>query len=101
MVCFSCAGSDDKAYILKELTRVLARYYEIGTMLHLRTSALNGIRNRSFSDAMAMSSVIEEWLKMMYDTGRFGPPTWKMLVHVVANPNGGNNNRVAEKIALF
>ena len=99
MVCFSCAGSDDKADILDELTRVRARYYEIGTMLYLDTATLDGIRTRSPSDAMAMSSVIEEWLKGNYNTGRFGPPTWKMLVDVVANPNGGNDNGVAEKLA--
>ena len=99
MVFFSCAGSDDKADILDELTDVQARYYEIGIMLRLKTSTLDGIRTRSTSDTMAMSSVIEEWLKGNYNTGRFGPPTWKMLVDVVAKPNGGNDNGVAEKLA--
>ena len=84
---------------MDELTDVQARYYEIGIMLHLKTSTLDEIRTRSTSNTMAMSSVIEEWLKGNYNTGRFGPPTWKMLVDVVANPNGGNNNGVAEKLS--
>ena len=46
-----------------------------------------------------MGEVVEEWLKGNYDTTKFGPPTWKMLVEVVANPNGGNNNYLAKKIA--
>ncbi len=78
------------------LTSVQARYYEIGTMLHLGSAALHSIKNRSTTDAMAMSSVVEEWLN---NTVRFGPPTWKMLVDAVANPNGGNNSRVSEEIA--
>ncbi len=81
------------------LTAVQARYYEIGTMLHLRSAALDSIRNRSTTDAMAMSSVVEEWLNQMYNTVRFGPPTWKVLVDAVANPNGGNNSKSSEEIA--
>ena len=48
---------------------------------------------------MAMSSVVEEWLNLNYDTVRFGPPTWKTLVNAVANPLGGNNVRLAGEIA--
>ncbi len=81
------------------LTAVQARYYEIGTMLHLGSAALDSIKNRSTTDAKAMSSVVDEWLNKMYNTVRFGPPTWKMLVDAVANPNGGKNSRVAEEIA--
>ena len=84
---------------MDELTDVKDRYYEIGIMLHLKISVLNGIRTRSTSDTMAMSLVMEEWLKRMYNTDRFGPPTWKMLMDVVANRNGGNNNRLAKEIA--
>ena len=82
---------------MNALTDVQSRYYEIGTQLHLR--ALATIKSRSTTDAIAMGEVVEEWLKGNYNTTRFGPPTWKMLVKVVANPNGGNNNYLAEKIA--
>ncbi len=76
-----------------------ARYCEIGTMLHLGSAALDSIKNRSTTDAMAMNSVVEEWLNQMYNTVRFGPPTWKMLADAVANPNGGNNSRIAGEIS--
>ncbi len=68
-------------------------------MLHLKEGVLRSIKNRSTTDTMAMSSVVEEWLNQNYNTEKFGPPTWKMLVDVVANPNGGNNSRVAQEIA--
>ncbi len=82
---------------MNALTDVQSRYYEIGTQLHLR--ALDTIKSRSTTDAIAMGEVVVEWLKRNYNTTRFGCPTWKMLVKVVANPNGGNNNYLAEKIA--
>ncbi len=66
------------------LTDVQSRYYEIGTQLRLR--ALDTIKNRSTTDTIAMTAIIEEWLSGNYNTTRFGVPTWKKLVDVVANP---------------
>ncbi len=88
---------DDKADVVNALTDVQSSYYEIGTQLRLRT--LDAIKSRSSTDTIAMGAVVGEWLKGNYNTDRFGPPTWKMLVKVVANPNGGNNNYLAKKIA--
>ncbi len=83
---------------MNALTTVQSRYYEIGTQLHLR--ALDAIRKNSSTDTtIAMGEVVEEWLKENYNTEKFGHPSWKMLVEVVANPNGGNNNYLAKKIA--
>ncbi len=82
---------------MNALTDVHCRYYEIGTQLHLK--GLDSIRNRSTSDTIAMTSVIDEWLNGNYNTTRFGIPTWKMLVEVVAHPNGGNKTFLAERIA--
>ena len=82
---------------MNALTDVQSRYYEIGTQLRLR--ALDTIKNRSTTDTIAMGAVIEEWLNGNYNTKKFGVPTWKKLVEVVANPNGGKNNFIAEKIA--
>ncbi len=84
---------------MNALTDVHPRYYEIGTQLHLKARALAAIKNRSTTDTIAMYEVVEEWLMENYNTEKFGPPTWKMLVKVVANPNGGNNNSLAKKIA--
>ncbi len=82
---------------MNALTDVKSRYYEIGTQLHLRD--LVTIKNRSTTDTIAMGEVVEEWLKGNYKTTKFGRPTWKMLVKVVANRNGGNNTSLAKKIA--
>ncbi len=87
--------ADDMGVIVDALTDVKYRYNEIGTQLHLR----NLKEIPTTSNAIAMGGVIEEWLNKNYNTTRFGPPTWRMLVEVVANPNGGNNNALADKIA--
>ena len=94
---FSYSDIDDKVDVVNALTDVQFRYYEIGTQLRLR--ALETIKNRSTTDTIAMGSVIEEWLNGNYNTEKFGPPTWKKLVEVVANRNGGNNNSLSKKIA--
>ncbi len=82
---------------MNALTDVQSRYYEIGTQLHLRD--LDTIKNRSHTDTMAMTDIIVEWLSGNYNTTRFGVPTWKKLVEVVANPTGGKNKFLAERIA--
>ncbi len=88
---------DDKVDVVNALTVVHSRYYEIGTQLHLND--LKEIRTRSTTDTIAMCEVIEEWLNGNYNTKKFGVPTWKKLVEVVAHPNGGKNTFLAEKIA--
>ncbi len=82
---------------MNALTDVQSCYYEIGTQLHLR--ALATIKSKNTTVTIAMGEVVEEWLNRNYNTDRFGCPTWKMLVEVVANPIGGNNNYLAKKIA--
>ena len=58
-------GVDDLADVLTELEPVEFRYFEIGTMLHLRHHVLNRIRSlNSVSFSMRMSEMITEWLKL-------------------------------------
>ncbi len=88
----------DVVDVMDELTDVKSRYNEIGTQLRI-TADLDEIRTRSPNNTIAMTSVIKEWLKGNYNTEKSGPPTWRRLVEVVANPNGGNNNFLAQEIA--
>ncbi len=88
---------NDRTEVLNALTGVHRRYKQIGTQLCINN--LNTIRNTD-GYTIAMGDVIEEWLKRNYNSEKFGPPTWKKLAgpEVVAHPNGGNNNYLAEKI---
>ena len=84
--------------MLTELEPIESRYFEIGVMLHLRLNVLKGIDSLN-SVSFRMSEMITEWLKMNYNSNRFGCPTWKALVIAVANPSGGANEACARDIA--
>ena len=46
-----------------------------------------------------LSGVLESWLKRNYDVKKFGPPTWRWLVEIVADPAGGSDKALADEIA--
>ena len=47
-----------------------------------------------------LSDVLQNWLKRNYlNVEKFGPPTWKWLVEVVADSAAGNDTALAERIA--
>ena len=46
-----------------------------------------------------LMEVLIKWLQRCYDTTRYGPPTWRMLVAAVANSVGGDNPGLAREIA--
>lgn len=46
-----------------------------------------------------LCEVLMEWLKCNYNTEKFGMPTWRKVVEVVASSSGASDNALAEKIA--
>ena len=42
---------------------------------------------------------LKEWLRKAYDTAQHRVPSWERLVVAVANPVGGDNPALAERIA--
>ena len=86
--------------MLTELEPVESRYFEIGTMLHLKPDVLKGIcRRNPESSSKGMSEMITEWLNKNYNTKRFGDPMWKSLVIAVAKRLGGANEACARDMA--
>ena len=87
--------------VVKELSPVESRYYNIGLGLRLKMEYLDDIRRKYNQNACeALRKVIDAWLKQRYDVSKFGPPTWQMLVRVIDDHAGGNDHQLAEKIAL-
>ena len=41
-----------------------------------------------------------EWLRRNYDTERHGRPSWRRLCGAVADPTGGEDKALAERIAV-
>ena len=87
--------------VVKELSAVESRYYDIGVALRLSTECLDDIESKHGQNAhQPLRKVVDAWLKQRYDVQTFGLPTWRMLVEAIDNPAGGNDQQLAEKIAL-
>ena len=83
-----------------ELTPVVAKWRSIGIALRLKPNILDGIETRHNGDPPAcLESTMTEWLNRNYNVKRFGEPTWRKLVEVVAHPNGGANMALARDMA--
>ena len=78
-----------------------SRYYNIGIGLRLGTKFLDKIEEKFDSDpGKALRKVVCAWLQQQYDVSRYGLPTWRMLVEAIDNHAGGNDHKLAKKIAL-
>ena len=87
--------------MVKELSPVESRLYDIGLGLRLDMEYLDDIEDKyGQNPRRAIQKVVDAWLKQKYDVSTFGLPTWQMLVKVIDNPTGGNDHQLAEKIAL-
>ena len=94
---FFPTDEDDLFDIIKDLTPVAARWKAIGVALRLKYGVLDSI-NPGRPDE-CLFDVIANWLKRNYNVDRFGPPTWRKLVEIVADPAAGNDTALADKIA--
>jgi len=94
---FLPTDEDDLYDISKDLTSLAAKWKEIGIALRLRCGVLDKID--SGRPDRCLSYVIENWLKKNYNATKFGPPTWRWLVEIVADPAGGNDRALADEIA--
>ena len=92
---------DDLADVMSEVVTGKAAYYALGRALRLPPGELNAVRVEHNSNLdMALDQVLLLWLQQKYKVGRFGPPTWKMLVEAVECRVGMNNPALAQNIAL-
>ena len=76
---------------------LVASWHAIGIGLRLKLSILDKIRD--LSPGERMTEVVLAWLRREYNVERFGEPTWRTLVKVVAHTAAGNNPKLALEIA--
>ena len=77
------------------------RWYEIGLALGLTPSSLDRLRSLVIGETdfiRLLTSMIVEWLKLGYNTDRFGKPTWRRIVEAVRASTGGRNPALAEAL---
>jgi len=76
---------------------VVGRWKAIGEGLRLSPGILEQIDDHNPRDCM--SAMLKHWLWRNYDIEKFGEPTWRMVVKVVAHSAAGNNCALALSIA--
>ena len=100
IIVFLCADIDDLIDVKCELLDVSHNWKGVGEALRLKPALLSRIQANHPTDVIAcLTETLTEWLNKSYNTSRFGPPSWKLLVAAVANPAGGNDGALAEQIA--
>ena len=91
---------DDLFDVMTELTPVAARWRHLGTGLRLKSGELDTIALKRHGNPQdCLTDVVTEWLRRNYNTKRYGEPTWRKLVEVVAHKAAGNNIALAREIA--
>lgn len=88
---------DDLYDVTRILTPLAASWKRIGRAMRLKDGELESINLESSKECLAR--VVVNWLKRNYNVGKFGPPTWKWLVEIVADEAAGNDKHLADEIA--
>ena len=61
-----------------------SRWRDIGRKLGIRPSTIDSISADYSKCGPCLSEVIKHWLKLNYDTTKFGQPSWKKLAEAVS-----------------
>ena len=86
--------------ISAELVYAAARWFEIGALLGLPLNTLTTIKDENHPAATdRMRRVISEWLNQA-ETLDLEPPSWQVLVDVVAHGAGGDDPGLAQRLAI-
>ncbi len=89
------SAEEDFHEVYEEVVSIIAEYYKLGIGLRLKPGELQAIRKSCGQDIdQAFTDVLLAWLRQQYDTAKYGPPTWRMLVRAV----DGNNHALAMTI---
>ena len=88
--------------IVSELQDVAPRWWNFGLILPLLPQVLDEIQKKvkEPDPERCLCLVLEELLKKNYDSERFGPPSWSLIVKAVGSKAGGNDRALAKKIAM-
>ena len=93
-------AEDDVHDVYEEVFTMAGSWRKIAISLRLSPSITELIASQGASEPKyCLFIALNNWLKRMYNTGRYGNPSWHMLVKAVASPTGGANPALAQAIA--
>lgn len=85
--------------MFSELLPIASRWAHIGDALRLRPHVLETIKTNRRDAEGCLIDVLSKWLKKADKTTCISEdPSWEVLVEAVANPAGGDNPALAERI---
>ena len=96
-ICVS-AGYHDLFELIEILDPVNTRWRYIGLALRLDPAKLDEIEKENNELEDRLTKVLTLWLKKMYNTVKFGEPSWTLLAEAVGHPVGGKDSALAEQI---
>lgn len=88
----------DTKEVLKILEPVATRWKLIGITLNLSTSDMDVIDQECNSIHDKLLKMISNWLKQVYDTKKYGLPTWPALIEAIREKIGGNDPALADEV---
>ena len=91
---------DDLSFVLDALNEVVSQWKIIGVHFGLKLSKLNEIEEANRGDLKkCFLDMVTNWLCRNYNVKKFGEPSWRKVVEVMANPAAGENAVLATAIA--
>jgi hypothetical protein len=91
---------DDSLAVETEVMDIARNWMDFGKVLCIRQGKLDTIKEKECSSPrQCLSQVVQEFLKMNYDSESHGPPSWRLVVIATAHRAGGDNTGLALKIA--
>ena len=98
--CLFLIGEDDLLDVLEEMMPTVNSWKAIGRGLQIDSGHLEMIQKDNPGNSKeCLSEILTCWLKRNYNVERFGEPTWRAVVKVVARPAAGDNCALALSIA--
>lgn len=86
--------------VLKALIEVVSEWKPIGIGFGVKSSKLKEIEETHHGiPKKCLIDVLTTWLNGNYDSDKFGKPSWRKVVEVVADPAAGDNVVLAKSIA--
>ena len=100
LLYFFSEGEDDLFSLLTEMMPVVKSWKAIGIGLGIGSGRLGAIQTDNPGNSReCLSEMLSCWLNRSYNVERFGEPTWRAVVQVVAHPAAGDNCALALNIA--
>ena len=89
---------DDWNVVFDECSPLASKWQLLSTYLGLKLSIVDRIKSDFSGDSLGCwNEALKEWIKMNYNTEKFGKPSWKTLLKAIAKIDKLQFNRLATK----